>query len=226
MAAVDHVLGDPRWGRVPIVTKTRWKAIRLVLGQRHVGIDAGANASQIAFASAPWLRPFGRHVTAIDKQPGGADPGPGARPEIRGEQAEAALAPKVDLPQAISRGVEALQQEDGRVRYPRRICADAPALSIRISAGSARPGTTMCSVVSLVMAASGVVAGDDRAVGARREQRALDAADLGGQGAARVERAARGMTGRARQIALQHDAIFDRCRTGSASGTADMSARV
>src|SRR5439155_1165605 len=55
--------------------------------------------------------PLGRHVPPIEEQPGGPVLGEVAGPEIRRQQAEAALAPEVELPEPVPGGVEALRPE-------------------------------------------------------------------------------------------------------------------
>src|SRR5690606_31139236 len=52
-----------------------------------------------------------RHVAAIEEEPRGAVPGHEIRPEVARGQAEPALAPHVDLPQAVAPGIEALGEE-------------------------------------------------------------------------------------------------------------------
>ncbi len=69
-------------------------------------------ASQISLRASAIAGPFGRHVAPVEEQPGGTVLRQIARAEIGCEQAKAALAPQVDLPQAVPGGVEALQQED------------------------------------------------------------------------------------------------------------------
>ena len=56
-------------------------------------------------------RPFGLHVAAIEEQAGGAIFRQEARPEIRRQTAEAALAPHIQLPQPFPRHREALGEK-------------------------------------------------------------------------------------------------------------------
>ena len=92
--------------------------------------------------------PFGCHVAAIKEQARGPVLGEVARTEIGGQQAEAALAPKVDLPQPVARGVEALQEEQVREVAARRW--GMPQRSTVISAGAEQPGTISSSTCILV----------------------------------------------------------------------------
>ena len=76
-----------------------------------VGVDAGGEGFDAGAGVGGVGVPFGLHVAAIEEEArrpvlldiGGAE---GFR-----EQAKAALAPEVDLPEAVARGVVALQEE-------------------------------------------------------------------------------------------------------------------
>ena len=85
----------------------------LALGQRHIGVDAGseghADGAHIVRAIG---RPLGLHVAAIDEEALRPVLREKARPEIGREQAQAALPPQIDLPEAIARRVEALGEEE------------------------------------------------------------------------------------------------------------------
>ena len=79
-------------------------------------------------------RPFGIHVAAIEEEPRGAVLRHVAGAEIRGEQAEPALPPEVDLPEPVAGGVEALREEQVPHRFSARMCG-MPHLSITIRTG-------------------------------------------------------------------------------------------
>jgi hypothetical protein len=78
--------------------------------------DPGVDAGDEGFHDAAHLRrtvrfPFRLHIPAIEEQACGTILREEARTEISGEQAEAALAPEIDLPQPVAGGVQALQEE-------------------------------------------------------------------------------------------------------------------
>ncbi len=77
----------------------------------HIDVDAGDEG----LGAGPGLRtvggPFGVHVAAIEEEACGAVLFGVGGAEAGGEQAEAALAPEIDLPEAVTGGVVALDEE-------------------------------------------------------------------------------------------------------------------
>jgi hypothetical protein len=95
-------------GRVP---NRRNSGGRLALGQRHEGVDPGHERLADGLRVRGIGHPLGGHVAAIEKQARSIILGEVARPEVGGEQPEAALAPQVDLPEAVAGRVEPLDEE-------------------------------------------------------------------------------------------------------------------
>ncbi len=77
----------------------------------HIGVDAGDERLRPALRLGSIGRPLGRHVAAIEEKARGAILLGVAGAEAGGEQAKPALAPQVDLPEPVARGVPALQEE-------------------------------------------------------------------------------------------------------------------
>lgn len=139
MADAHHVLGRP--GRRLVAQQREFlrQQRRLRTHLRHIGVDAGREGLGHALGIGAVGQPFAVHVAAVEHGARGAvalDPG-GA--EVLGHLAEAALAPKVHLPEPVARGNEALRNEGVveragvEMRHPQR--------SISTSAGFSRPGT-------------------------------------------------------------------------------------
>src|SRR3984893_12787579 len=125
------------------------------------------------------------------------------RPEVGGEQAQSALAPQIDLPEAIAGRVETLDKE--QVVAGRSLeMGDAPAVDGDLGRGvessdSNSFGGRLCSHERL----SRMMTGDERAVRPRRQQRALAGAYRGHQRTAGMERTARRNVGWTRQFTAQ-----------------------
>ena len=91
------------------------------------GVDAGGEGLGIALGRRPIGGPFGVHVAPIEEQARGPVLGGEVRAEVLGQQAQAALAPQVDLPEPVAGDIVALQEKSvpdaGRVDV-----RDAPAV--------------------------------------------------------------------------------------------------
>src|SRR5262249_15269739 len=78
---------------------------------RDIGVHA-CDESLCGLVRAPRVgRPFARHVAAIEKEPRSAILFDEGWPEAFRKQPKAALAPEIDLPKSIARGLMAFEQE-------------------------------------------------------------------------------------------------------------------
>lgn len=95
--------------------------------------------------------PLRRHVAAVEEMPGGVVLRQVTGAEVGGEQAEAALAPQVKLPQPVAGSVETLDEEQVLVAC-RLDMRDAPAVDADFCLGieASQPEGFVCLGVSHV----------------------------------------------------------------------------
>ncbi len=106
-----HILRAPAVRQIPRdleLDRHRSPATPHLLDER---VDAGHEGVGIGFRIGTVGSPFLVHVTPIEEHAGGPILRDVGRPEIFREQAEPPLAPEVDLPEPVARGVVALQED-------------------------------------------------------------------------------------------------------------------
>jgi len=110
-AHAHHVRRGPQIGRASrqLEFHRQRRCARAHLG--HIAVDAGDEGLGIALGVRPIGRPFAVHVAAIEEEARRPVLRRIGRAEACGEQPKAALAPQVDLPQPVARGVVALREK-------------------------------------------------------------------------------------------------------------------
>ena len=110
-ADAHHVLGRPQVGRrTGQLEFTRQRPLARA-DLADIGVHTGHEGLGIGLGADAIGGPLLGHVTAIEEQARGAVLGGEGGTEVLGQQAEPLLAPEVDLPEPVARGVVALQEE-------------------------------------------------------------------------------------------------------------------
>ena len=124
-ADANHVLRLPEVGLRSGDLELRRRRPGAVPNLLHESIHAFDESFGVGFGIGPVRGPFLVHVAAIEEHAGGAVLIRVIGTEILREQAEAALAPEIDLPEAVARSIVALHEEG--VMLVRRVdVRDAP----------------------------------------------------------------------------------------------------
>ena len=100
----------------------------------NIGIDAGREGLDARACVGCVGVPFRLHIAAIEEEAGRPVLLHIGRTERPGEQAEASLAPEIDLPEAVARGVVALQEEGVALRGGEDV-RNAPVIDDQLGGG-------------------------------------------------------------------------------------------
>ncbi|MCY1232599.1 hypothetical protein D9M72_451000 [compost metagenome] len=111
VADAHDVFGLPARRLVVELAEFGRQQLGLLLGQRHIGVHPGHEGLGHALGVGAVGQPFAVHVAAKQHRARHAVAVGIGRAEIPGHLAKSALAPQVDLPQAVARGHEALHEE-------------------------------------------------------------------------------------------------------------------
>ncbi|MCY1232577.1 hypothetical protein D3C81_1379660 [compost metagenome] len=111
VADAHDVFGLPARGLVVELAELGRQQLRLLLGQRHIGVHAGDEGLGHALGVGTVGQPFAVHVAAEQHRARHAVAVGVGGAEVLRHLAEAALAPQVDLPQAVACRHEALHVE-------------------------------------------------------------------------------------------------------------------
>ena len=112
MAAHAHdILGRPALRAGVGEAELDRQPLRLALGQRDIGVDALGEGRADRLRVWRVARKLALHVAAIEEGARGLILREIAGAEMRRQPPEPALAPEVDLPEPVARGVEALDEE-------------------------------------------------------------------------------------------------------------------